>query len=149
MAKVESFPDLDTLITTGQVGAKMKFTNNDGVIELEGGFPEKMSLKQAFRYSVEKHEFILEELLAGRVVTDDGNCNTCALCFYTEEIQDRCWEMTCSCFACPILHKTGERGCEDTPYEKMEEDRRQDGSFRVPNVRRQIKFLKALEVDYA
>lgn len=136
--------------------AKMKFqfgfVNNDGIVELEGKFPEKMSLKQAVRFSVEKHEFILAELLAGNIVTKDGDAITCALCWYSEEISNRYKEASpFACYVCPISHKVGYTGCDETPYWEMRgnENRRQDGSFRVPYVRRQIKFLKGLEADYA
>ena len=129
------------------------FVNNDGVIELEGEFPGGMTVKQAIRYSVEKHEFVLAELLAGNVVTDDGDAETCALCWYSQEIKYRypITEKPFACYICPISHKVGNTGCVETPYWEMRdsENRRQDGSFRIPYVRKQIKFLKALEADYA
>ena len=117
------------------------FTNNDGVIELESEFPEEMSLKQAIRYSVEKHEFILEELLAGHVVVCDGGALTCALCVFQRRRYG-------GCMMCPVFAKAGS-SCTFTPYGKMQEDRRKDGSFRVPHTRSEVKFLKALEADYA
>lgn len=129
--------------------AKISFVNNDGYIELRGKFPKIMSLKQAIRFSGEKHEFVLAQLQSGSIVEDDGNSDTCALCLYAERIYDRCDEMVNSCLACPICHKAGEIDCKGTPYWDIQYDKWKDGSFRIPNVRKQVVFLKKLEKDYA
>ena len=123
------------------------FVNNDGVIELEGDFPKKMSLKQAIRFSAMKYEFILGELLAGCKVTDNGATKTCALCWYSREIKGR-YHVEASplsiCHICPISHKVGNIACNETPEVLC-----QPGSLLASNVRKQVKFLKALEAEYA
>jgi len=112
------------------------FVNDDGEIKLIKPFPKRMTWKQAKQWSVEKHEFVLSEVEAGNEVCDDGRLNTCALCHRAGITGKSHWVLA-NCNACIIYKKTGERGCDGTPYE--------DISLSEPEtIQAEIDFLKLL-----
>jgi hypothetical protein len=68
------------------------------------------SLKQAFKVTLGKWEFIIKTLKEGKAVYGTGGTATCGLCLLSHN----------NCNACPIAKKTGYWSCLGTPYDEIE-----------------------------
>ena len=117
----------------------MKFENNEGCIWRTEEWPENMTEKEAINTTIEKIEFVLSERLAGRKVIDDGASSTCGFCNLSEDPGK-------ACRICPIDIKY--LGCFHTPYGKMDDDRTKDEQYRIPHIRKALKFLKDFAENY-
>jgi hypothetical protein len=101
--------------------------NVDGMeLNLIKYIPVKMNNKDRMKLAIEKWQMVVDmRILHPRMHLDEGGPATCPLCaryFYEE------------CIGCPIEKKTGQAGCEGTPYAS---------SLLVDN-KAEVAFLKKL-----
>ena len=112
------------------------FVNNNGHVETKRDFPKRMTWKKALKLSIEKWEFILNELKAGR--ESDTDSKYCALCYRAYISNDE--GIWCS-ERCPVVKRTNQKLCRGTPYHRI---RLGFGGFPIKNVQAEIDFLKSL-----
>ena len=111
-------------------------------ISMDTEVAKSLSDKEALRYSRLKFERVLK-IAKGMKSNDylypEFGVNTCPLCakYFKEDNKD-------SCKGCPIYKKTGQSGCEGTPYgdEIVEADTVEEY---IPALQHEIAFLKELE----
>jgi hypothetical protein len=112
--------------------------DSKGNVLLAGGKPRGLTKATALDRSIQKWQFIVDHLDAGKDVQDDGATQTCALCSLYWEKHD--------CKGCPVLKVTGEEGCQGTPYEvwgNLACD--ESPSLRLSIAKSELNFLKALK----
>ena len=109
------------------------FENKDGSLRLTKPFPEEMSWEKALELSIQKWEFMYNEVLEGRKIRDTNEVGTCALCekHYSFQTRASCEER------CPVAIVTGFDGCIGSPYNSMDYSS-------TENIQEEIDFLKSL-----
>ena len=115
----------------------MEFKLVDGTIERVGDWPEDMSVEAALEFSIQKWEFGVKCIKAGKVVAGDGANDTCGLCAIFFEG---------NCFGCPVMGASGALVCHNTPYDDWAM-----GPYRSPLLlgvaEAELEFLKGLRSD--
>ena len=115
---------------------KKQFKLENGRVELNKPFPKAISQKRALDLIIEKGELVLSEMEAGTLVYRHGGWNTCAGCYRAaiKEAPDGCGD--CLIF----LHEPSKDGCINIDR-SLDNNRRLNGAFRLPEVRKALNQL--------
>ena len=113
-----------------------RFKNEDGQIRLKRPFPKRMSWAKALELSIQKWEFVLEELDAERRANTTWPIDEC-LCALCEKSY-RMEGLWCNS-QCPVSEKTYQILCRGTPYPDID-----ISSPDIIDVVDEIDFLKSL-----
>ena len=110
------------------------FELSSGKVFLQRPHPQ-ITKKNALSVSIAKWQFIVDCLMEGQQVYNDGGMVTCGLCQvhlipfpkYSEE-----------CVGCPVFSKTGAKYCRTSPYSIWKFDKT------LAHAQAELDFLKSL-----
>ena len=110
----------------------MNYTVVDGAILSVGMWPQ--TEKTALPECIVKWKWLVEYLASGATSVPFASASSCSLCrIFLER----------DCVGCPVMVKTGEAGCVDTPYEEYcDED---DVKRALRFAKREVRFLRSLK----